>query len=108
MGYGYPAALGAKVAFPDREVVDIDGDGSFLMNVQELATAHIEKIAAKAIILNNQHLGMGMQWEDRVYAGTRGHTYLCDPDTRKNIYPYYVAVCNSFNVKCERVMYKKD
>src|SRR6185503_17319648 len=55
MGYGYPAALGAKVAWPDRQVVDIDGDGSFLMNVQELATAHIEKIAAKAIILNNQH-----------------------------------------------------
>src|ERR1019366_1982878 len=55
MGYGYPAALGAKVAFPDRQVVDIDGDGSFLMNIQELATAHIEKIAAKVIILNNQH-----------------------------------------------------
>src|SRR2546423_10232158 len=67
MGYGYPAALGAKVAFPNREVVDIDGDGSFLMNVQELATAHIEKIAAKAIILNNQHLGMVVQWVDRFY-----------------------------------------
>ncbi len=108
MGYGYPAALGAKVAFPNREVVDIDGDGSFLMNVQELATAHIEKIAAKAIILNNQHLGMVMQWEDRFYKGNRGHTYLGDPDDRKLIYPDYVAVCNSFNVKCERVMYKKD
>jgi acetolactate synthase-1/2/3 large subunit len=108
MGYGYPAALGAKVACPDRQVVDIDGDGSFLMNVQELATAHIEKIAAKAIILNNQHLGMVMQWEDRFYAGNRGHTYLGDPDNRKQIYPDYVAVCNSFNVKCERVMYKKD
>src|SRR6185295_20050005 len=53
MGFGYPAALGAKVAFPDKQVVDIDGDGSFLMNVQELATAHIEKIAAKAMIINN-------------------------------------------------------
>jgi acetolactate synthase-1/2/3 large subunit len=51
MGYGYPAALGAKVAFPDRQVIDIDGDGSFLMNVQELATAHIEKINAKVMIL---------------------------------------------------------
>ncbi len=108
MGYGYPAALGAKVAFPDREVVDIDGDGSFLMNIQELATAHIEKIAAKAIILNNQHLGMVMQWEDRFYAGNRGNTYLGDPDNRKQIYPDYTAVCTSFNVKCERVMYKKD
>ena len=104
MGYGYPAALGAKVACPDRQVVDIDGDGSFLMNVQELATAHIEKIAAKAIILNNQHLGMVMQWEDRFYAGNRGNTYLGDPENRKQIYPDYVAVCNSFNVKCERVI----
>ncbi len=108
MGYGYPAALGVKVAFPDREVVDIDGDGSFLMNVQELATAHIEKIAVKAIILNNQHLGMVMQWEDRFYAGNRGHTYLGDPEQRQQIYPDYVAVCNSFGVKCERVMYQKD
>jgi acetolactate synthase-1/2/3 large subunit len=108
MGYGYPAALGAKVAFPDRQVVDIDGDGSFLMNIQELATAHIEKIAAKAIILNNQHLGMVMQWEDRFYAGNRGNTFLGDPDNRKLIYPDYTAVCNSFNVKCERVMYQKD
>jgi acetolactate synthase-1/2/3 large subunit len=108
MGYGYPAALGAKVAFPDREVVDIDGDGSFLMNIQELATAHIEKIAAKVIILNNQHLGMVMQWEDRFYKGNRGNTYLGDPENRQHIYPDYVAVCSSFNVKCERVMYAKD
>ena len=108
MGYGYPAALGAKVAFPDKQVIDIDGDGSFLMNVQELATAHIEKIAAKAIILNNQHLGMVMQWEDRFFGGNRGHTYLGDPDNRKQIYPDYVAVCQSFNVKAERVVYRKD
>jgi len=108
MGYGYPAALGVKVAHPDKEVIDIDGDGSFLMNIQELATAHVEKINAKAIILNNQHLGMVVQWEDKFYAGNRGHTYLGDPDKRDQIYPDYVRVCNSFNVKCERVMFKKD
>jgi acetolactate synthase-1/2/3 large subunit len=108
MGYGYPAALGAKVARPDKQVIDIDGDGSFLMNVQELATAHIEKIAAKAVILNNQHLGMVMQWEDSFYAGNRGHTYLGDPENRKQIYPDYVAVCQAFNVPCERVMYKRE
>src|SRR5206468_256114 len=108
MGYGYPAALGAKVAFPDRQVVDIDGDGSFLMNVQELATAHIENIAAKAIILNNQHLGMVVQWEDKFFEGNRGHTYLGDPQNRKNIYPDYVAMAKSFNVPSERVMYRKD
>ena len=108
MGYGYPAALGAKVAFPDRQVVDIDGDGSFLMNVQELATAHIENIAAKAIILNNQHLGMVVQWEDKFFEGNRGHTYLGDPENRRQIYPDYVAMAKSFNVPCERVMYRKD
>ena len=83
MGFGYPAALGAKVACPDKQVVDIDGDGSFLMNVQELATAHIEQIAAKAIILNNQHLGMVVQWEDQFYQSNRGHTYLGDPEHRR-------------------------
>jgi acetolactate synthase-1/2/3 large subunit len=108
MGYGFPAALGVKVALPDKQVIDIDGDGSFLMNIQELATAHVEKIAAKAIILNNQHLGMVVQWEDKFYAGNRGHTYLGDPTERADIYPDYVRVCNSFGVKCERVMFKKD
>jgi len=108
MGFGYPAALGAKVARPDKQVVDIDGDGSFLMNVQELATAHIEKIAAKAMILNNQHLGMVVQWEDNFYDGNRGHTYLGDPDHRRQIYPDYVAIARSFGVPAQRVMYKKD
>jgi acetolactate synthase-1/2/3 large subunit len=108
MGFGFPAALGIKVALPDKQVIDIDGDGSFLMNIQELATANIEKIAAKAIILNNQHLGMVVQWEDKFYAGNRGHTYLGNPDVREQIYPDYVRVCNSFNVKCERVMLEKD
>ena len=108
MGFGYPAALGAKVALPDRQVIDIDGDGSFLMNIQELATAHIENIAAKALVLNNQHLGMVMQWEDRFYKGNRGHTYLGDPRNMKQIYPDYVAMAASFNVPAERVMFRKD
>ena len=108
MGFGYPAAVGAKVARPDKEVIDIDGDGSFLMNVQELATAHIEGIAAKAIILNNQHLGMVVQWEDRFHGGNRGHTFLGDPKDLKRIYPDYVQICKGFGVTCERVTHKKD
>jgi len=108
MGFGFPAALGVKVACPDQQVVDIDGDGSFLMNAQELATAHIEQIPVKAVILNNQHLGMVVQWEDRFYGGVRGHTYLGDPRNRSQIYPDYVALCRSFDVKCERVVYRKD
>ncbi len=108
MGFGFPAALGAKVAFPDRQVIDIDGDGSFLMNVQELACAHVEGIAAKAIIINNQHLGMVVQWEDRFYNSNRGHTFLGDPRHRDRIYPDYVELCRGFGVKCERVIEKKD
>jgi len=116
MGYGYPAALGAKVAFPDKEVIDIDGDGSFLMNVQELALAHVEGINAKVMILNNQWLGMVMQWEDRFFNSNRGHTFLGNPKKTYNgsledptgIYPDYVKMCEGFAVKCERVMHKKD
>jgi len=108
MGYGYPAAMGAKVARPDKQVIDIDGDGSFLMNVQELATTHVEGIAAKAIILNNQHLGMVVQWEDRFFGSNRGHTFLGDPRDRNRIYPDYVELCKGFGVTCERVIHKKD
>ncbi|RYD48428.1 MAG: acetolactate synthase large subunit, partial [Verrucomicrobiaceae bacterium] len=108
MGFGYPAAIGAKVACPDKQVVDIDGDGSFLMNVQELALAHIEGIAAKAMILNNQWLGMVVQWEDRFYNSNRGHTFLGDPKDLQRIYPDYVKMCEGFGVPCERVIHKKD
>ncbi len=108
MGFGFPAAMGAKVACPDRQVVDIDGDGSFLMNVQELACAKVENIAAKAIILNNQHLGMVVQWEDRFYKSNRGHTYLGDPKNPAGIYPDYVKICEGFGVTCERVTRKSD
>ena len=108
MGFGYPAAMGAKVGQPNKQVVDIDGDGSFLMNVQELATAHIEGIAAKAIILNNQHLGMVVQWEDRFHGGNRGHTFLGDPRDLDRVYPDYTQIAKGFGVTCERVVHKKD
>ncbi|MBW0000418.1 MAG: biosynthetic-type acetolactate synthase large subunit [Verrucomicrobia bacterium] len=108
MGFGFPAAMGAKVAHPDKQVIDIDGDGSFLMNVQELACAHIEGIAAKTIILNNQHLGMVVQWEDRFYKGNRGHTFLGDPRDRERIYPDYIQICSGFGIKCERILHKAD
>ena len=108
MGFGYPAAMGAKLGRPDKQVIDIDGDGSFLMNVQELATAHIDGIAPKVIILNNQHLGMVVQWEDRFYDSNRGHTFLGDPKDLKRIYPDYLGICKGFGVPAERVLHKKD
>jgi acetolactate synthase-1/2/3 large subunit len=108
MGYGYPAALGAKMARPDKQVIDIDGDGSFLMNIQELATAHIERIAAKAVVINNQHLGKVVQWEDRFYQSNRGHTYLGDPQNPHQVYPDFVAISKGFNVPAERVFRKSE
>ena len=76
MGFGLPAAMGVQAAFPDRLVVDIDGDGSFQMNIQELSTLVCEKLPVKVLLLNNQHLGMVVQWEDRFMQGNRAHTYL--------------------------------
>lgn len=67
MGFGFPAAMGAKVACPDREVIDIAGDGSFLMNIQELATCVHYEIPVKVFILNNGYLGMVRQWQQLFY-----------------------------------------
>ncbi len=114
MGFGLPAAIGAKVAFPDKLVVNVDGDGCFLMNIQELATAHIEKIPAKTIILNNQHLGMVVQWEDLMYESVRGQTILCDkdniggPDNLEGLYPDFIKLAEGFGVKARRVVKRED
>jgi acetolactate synthase I/II/III large subunit len=76
--------------------------------VQELATSKVEKINAKVIILNNQHLGMVVQWEDRFFKSNRGHTFLGDPSDREKIYPDYPAMFKGFGITCERVTHKKD
>jgi acetolactate synthase-1/2/3 large subunit len=74
MGYGLPAAIGAKMAFPDKTVVDVAGDGSIQMNIQELATARQYNCPVKVVILNNNYLGMVRQWQElfynKRYAGT--------------------------------------
>lgn len=81
MGYGLPAAIGAQMAFPDRLVIDIAGDGSIQMNIQELATAQEQRLPIKIVILNNQFLGMVRQWQelfyDRHYVAT-GFTFTPD------------------------------
>jgi acetolactate synthase-1/2/3 large subunit len=76
MGYGLPAAIGAQVAFPDRMVIDIAGDGSIQMNIQELATAVNYHLPVKIIILNNGHLGMVRQWQELFYDKRYSHTVL--------------------------------
>ncbi len=77
MGYGFPAAIGAQIAFPDKLVIDVAGDGSIQMNIQEMATAMEQKLPVKIVILNNQFLGMVRQWQElfyeRRYAATEFH-----------------------------------
>jgi acetolactate synthase-1/2/3 large subunit len=108
MGFGYPAALGAKVAFPHKQVIDIDGDGSFQMNIQELATAYIEGIAVKAMVLNNRHLGMVMQWEDRFYKGNRANTFLADPKNPEVEYPDFVQIAKGFNIPARKISHPSE
>ena len=104
MGFGLPAAMGAKVACPEKTVINIDGDGSFQMNIQELGTLYAEGIDVKMIILNNQHLGMVAQWEDRFYGSRHCNTILEDKD--KQYYPDFVTIAGGYKIPgrviCER------
>ena len=81
MGYGFPAAIGAKLGRPDKVVVDIAGDGSIQMNIQELATVAQYHIPVKVAILNNQFLGMVRQWQELFYNKRYSHTCIaCQPN----------------------------
>ena len=76
MGYGFPAAIGAQIACPDRMVFDIAGDGSIQMNIQELATAVANNVPVKIAILNNGYLGMVRQWQELFYDKRYAQTAL--------------------------------
>ncbi|KAK9113443.1 hypothetical protein Syun_020240 [Stephania yunnanensis] len=108
MGFGLPAAVGAAVARPNDIIVDIDGDGSFIMNVQELATVRVENLPVKVLLLNNQHLGMVVQWEDRFYKANRAHTYLGDPSRESEIFPDMVKFAEACNIPAARVSKKSE
>jgi acetolactate synthase-1/2/3 large subunit len=77
MGYGFPAAIGAQVANPDKLVIDIAGDGSIQMNIQELATATNYNLPVKVMIMNNHFLGMVRQWQEMFYNRNYSYTCLC-------------------------------
>ena len=106
MGFGLPAAMGAKVARPDKLVINIDGDGSFQMNIQELGTLHAEEIDLKMIILNNQHLGMVAQWEDRFYGSKRGNTVMKNKRVERP-YPDFVTIASGYSIP-GREVYKRE
>ncbi len=80
MGFGFPAAMGAKAGCPDKQVFDIAGDGSIQMNIQELATCVCNKINVKVAILNNGYLGMVRQWQELFYKKRYSYTTLYNPD----------------------------
>lgn len=75
MGYGLPAAIGTQVAFPKATVVDIAGEASILMNMQELSTAVQHKLPVKVFIINNQYMGMVRQWQELLHGGRYSHSY---------------------------------
>ncbi|MEB3285924.1 MAG: biosynthetic-type acetolactate synthase large subunit [Vampirovibrionales bacterium] len=79
MGFGFPAAIGVQAAFPDKTVVDIAGDGSFQMTLQELATARDSKLPVKVAIINNGFLGMVRQWQDKTW-NRDSHSKMTSPD----------------------------
>jgi acetolactate synthase-1/2/3 large subunit len=89
MGYGFPAAIGAQIACPDKLVIDIAGDGSIQMNIQELATAVINKLPVKVAILNNGFLGMVRQWQELFFKERYSHTNL-------DVVPDFVKVAEAY------------
>ena len=111
--------MGAQIGRPDDLVIDIDGDGSILMNIQEFATCTCENIPVKVLLLNNQHLGMVVQWEDRFHGANRAHTYLGPIDNPEAIgqgegmgpderYPDFVTIANGFGWKARHVAKKSE
>jgi len=101
MGYGFPAAIGAKIACPDKTVIDIAGDGSIQMNIQELATAVDYKLPVIICILNNQFLGMVRQWQGLFYGGRYSYTDIsCQPD--------FVKLAQAYGAKGIRVKNSAD
>jgi acetolactate synthase-1/2/3 large subunit len=101
MGYGFPAAIGAQMAAPDRTVIDIAGDGSIQMNIQELATARQYGCPVKIALLNNGYLGMVRQWQELFYDKRYSHTTL---DTA----PDFVALAQAYGAVGLRATKKSE
>ncbi len=94
MGYGLPAAMGAKLGAPDREVWTTTGDGGFMMNVQELGTLAEHNIPVKIAIMEDSSLGMVRQWQNLLFKGNLSHSEFKNPD--------FVALANSFGIPAWR------
>jgi acetolactate synthase-1/2/3 large subunit len=89
MGYGMPAAIGVQIAHPRSLVIDIAGEASFLMNIQEMSTAAQYRLPIKVFILNNQYMGMVRQWQELLHGGRYSESYM-------DSLPDFVKLAESF------------
>ncbi len=101
MGYGFPAAIGAQLGLPDALVIDFAGDGSIQMNIQELATAVVNKLPVKIVILNNMYLGMVRQWQELFY--DRNYS-----STNMEGQPDFVKLAEAYGAEGYRITQRED
>lgn len=101
MGFGLPAAMGAKVARPNDESILVSGDGSFMMNVQELGTLKRRQIPVKMVLINNQRLGMVRQWQSLFFDGRHSETILDDN-------PDFVTLASAFGIPGKTITTKAE
>jgi acetolactate synthase-1/2/3 large subunit len=100
MGFALPAAIGAKMGRPDREVVAIIGDGGFQMNIQELGTIFQTKVPVKIVVLNNEFLGMVRQWQELFFDFRYASTKMINPN--------FVAIAEGYHIKSKKVTKRED
>ncbi len=100
MGFGLPAAHGAKIGAPDKEVVLIVGDGGLQMTIQELGTINQTQAAVKIILMNNKYLGMVRQWQEMFFEKRYSETYLLNPD--------FIKVAEGFGIKGKKVLHRPE
>ena len=100
MGFALPAAIGAKMGRPDREVVAIIGDGGFQMTIQELGTIFQTKVPVKIVVLNNEFLGMVRQWQELFFDSRYASTVMTNPN--------FVAIAEGYHIKSRKVTQRED
>ena len=100
MGFALPAAIGAKMAAPDREVVAIIGDGGYQMTIQELGTIFQQKLPVKIVVLNNEFLGMVRQWQQLFFDKRYASTEMTNPD--------FVAIAKGYHIEAQKVTERED
>jgi acetolactate synthase-1/2/3 large subunit len=100
MGFALPAAIGAKMAAPDRDVIAIIGDGGYQMTIQELGTIFQTKVPVKIVVLNNEFLGMVRQWQELFFDRRYASTELINPD--------FVAIAKGYYINGKKVTKRSE